>query len=238
MTRQRALGVGAIVAVAILVVMYLVFRDGGASAPEQGAQSSGTGTSQSAGPAVSSAPSKGSSTPAAGSSTSLPSVIGTPTSPPPGTPTNPTVTTTGPVPSDPTDQIPPEATPVAPTATATGADGVAVSVAKVESVDGKAVAPGEISGPAVRLTLRVQNTSGATVDLNNTVVNAYVGAERVPAPTLVEPGGRPFSGSVAPKKSSDGVYLFLIPTASRGDVTVTLDYAASERTLVFRGALT
>lgn len=196
-----------------------------------------SGVSSSTGAATTTGSNTGTPTPGAGSGTATQG-SGIATSPPPGTPTNPVVTTTGTPATDAAKPpIPPEAAPVAPTATATGADRVSVSLAKVESVDGKAVAPGEISGPAVRLTVKINNGASSQLDLGLTVVNAYTGKNKVPAGTVVLPGGRPFAGKLAPGQSADGVYLFVIPKSQRQDVSVAVDYGAGVETMVFRGPL-
>ncbi|GII99194.1 hypothetical protein CLV28_2351 [Sediminihabitans luteus] len=130
-----------------------------------------------------------------------------------------------------------ELDPVEPTDTATGEDGVTAALTKVEAVDGEAVAPGEISGPAVRLTVEVTNGSDEDLDLSGAVVNAYVGPDRAPAGTLTKPGGVPFEGVVAPGESGSAVVLFDIPEEQRGDVTVTVDYRTGTPTVAFRGDL-
>jgi hypothetical protein len=114
---------------------------------------------------------------------------------------------------------------------------VKVSIAKVESVKGVAVAPGEIAGDAVRLTVRVVNGSAAPLDLGLAVVNAYVGPQRTPAGSLMNPGGKPFGGTLAPGGQADGVYLFVVPPAQRDDVTVTVYHAPDQPTTAFRGPL-
>ena len=133
--------------------------------------------------------------------------------------------------------ISPELEPVAPDAVATGDDGVEAVLQEVEQVDGQAVAPGEISGPAVRLTVELTNASPEVLDLGYVVVNAYVGPDRLPAGTLMQPGGRPFGGELAPGESATGVSIFTIPQGDRDDVTVTVDYRPGHSTLAFRGSL-
>lgn len=133
--------------------------------------------------------------------------------------------------------IAPEMAPVAPTDEAEGPDGVVIQLEKIESVDGVAAAPGEIAGPSVRLSVTIRNDSAAPVNLGFAVVNAYIGADRVPAGTLMSPGGKPFGGTILPGESATGVYIFLIPEDQRGDVTVAVDYAPGQPTAVFRGAL-
>lgn len=116
-------------------------------------------------------------------------------------------------------------------------DRVAVSLSRIEAVQGVAFAPGEIAGPALRVTVRLSNDASTLLDLGLVTVNAYIGKDRVPAGTVTKPGGRPFEGELAAGRSADGVYLFVVPVAQRGDVTVTVDYRAGVPTAVFRGAM-
>lgn len=109
-------------------------------------------------------------------------------------------------------------------------------VTKMEAVQGKADGPGEIGGPSVRFTIAISNTTGKTVDLSNTVVNAYYGADSTPAIELRLPGGRTFPSSVKSGSTATGVYLFNIPEASRGKVEVTVDTSVRNPVVAFRGA--
>lgn len=113
--------------------------------------------------------------------------------------------------------------------------GVVVSLPLIESVGGMAVLPGEVSGEALRVTVRVRNNSAAAVSLDTVVVNAYRGADRIPLESIIEPGGRPFAGSVPPGGEATAVYLFTIDVANRSDVTITVDLKAGTPTSVFRG---
>lgn len=133
--------------------------------------------------------------------------------------------------------VAPELEPAAPDQAVQAPDGVTVRLAQVEHVEGEAVAAGETSGPAVRLTVEVTNGTDAPLDLSYAVVNAYTGEDRAPAGRLVQPGGKPFEGELAPGESGTGVVLFSIPDADRDDVTVAVEYAPGTSTVVFRGDL-
>lgn len=133
--------------------------------------------------------------------------------------------------------VPPERPAVAPRRTATASDRVSVSLSRIEAVQGVAYAPGEIAGPALRVTVRLVNNGSTSLDLGLVAVNAYVGKDRVPAGTVTKPGGKPLSGELAKGRSADGVYLFVVPTTQRQDVTVTVDYRADVPTAVFRGPM-
>lgn len=119
------------------------------------------------------------------------------------------------------------------TASPTGS--VSVSVPKVESVTGKPEGVGEIAGPALRFTLRLDNDTSKAIALGSVVVNAYYGADETPAPSLSGPGAKPFGSTVAAGKTATGVYVFSVPKKGRSDVTVEFSYSTDVSTVVFSG---
>ena len=120
--------------------------------------------------------------------------------------------------------------------TATIATSLTASVTKVEAVQGKAIGPGEISGPAVRFTISLTNHTGKAYDLSNAVVNAYYGSADTPANQLERPGGVSFPSSIGVGKTVTGVYVFTIPTAQRSRVQVTVDTSISNPVVAFTGS--
>lgn len=131
--------------------------------------------------------------------------------------------------------IPAELEPVAPSAAVEAPDGMRLALTSIENVDGKAVQPGEVSGPAIRVTITITNNTTSTLNSDLVVVNAYTGKDRRPAGALIRPGGLAFSGPVAAGETTYGIYLFGIPQADRDDVTITVDYRAGSATVVFHG---
>jgi hypothetical protein len=113
--------------------------------------------------------------------------------------------------------------------------GVVVSLENIESVQGVATIPGDVAGPALRLTILVRNGGSADVSLDTVVVNGYRDSDRTPLESLVEPGGKPFGGTVAPGGEAQGVYIFRVGSSQRADVTFTVDLHAGEPASVFRG---
>lgn len=152
-----------------------------------------------------------------------------------------TVTTTGPgksaSPSKPTTAPIPEMTPTKPNVEVTQENDVAVSLTKIESVQGEARLPGEIAGPAIRVTVRVRNGSSTALDVGNVRVNAYYGNDQTPAGVLTAPGGKPFEGKIAPRTEAEGVYLFAIPISERNSVRITVDTTAGVPVAVFTGRM-
>ena len=146
-------------------------------------------------------------------------------------------TTTPAVASDSTDKAGSELEPVPPEAVVEAPGGLEVTLVTLEAVEGKAVAGGEISGPAVRATVSIMNKGTEATDLEYVVVNAYTGSDRAPTGTVMQPGGAPFSGSLDPGETSEGVYLFSIAEADRSDVVITVDHRLGQPVVVFQGDL-
>lgn len=161
-----------------------------------------------------------------GSASPVPGSAGTATGP--GKSASPSKTATAPI---------PEMTPTKPNAEVTQENDVLVSLAKVESVQGEARLPGEIAGPAIRVTVHVKNGSSKALNIGNVRVTAYYGSDQTPAGILTAPGGKQFDGTLAPRGEADGVYLFAIPTADRDNVRITVDTAAGVPVAVFAGRM-
>lgn len=113
--------------------------------------------------------------------------------------------------------------------------GVTVSIASLEAVEGEPRGPGEVAGPALRVGVAIQNSTGEALDLRGAVVNLYYGVDQSPAATVNGPGGAPFPGTVASGESAVSTTIFTVPLAGRGDVRITLDLSASMPTTVFVG---
>ncbi|QHT54779.1 hypothetical protein GXP71_00805 [Cellulomonas sp. H30R-01] len=162
-------------------------------------------------------------------------------------PATPVETPTAPAPGEPgggaTDDADPAApfTPVTEPAVALDqpaafASGVTAELTKVESVAGEAQGPGEVAGPAVRVTVRLTNGTAAAVPLTQAVVNVYAGQDLAPGEPLSGPGGRPFTGSVPPGATATGVYVFNVPADQRDRLQVTVSYDPTVTTVLFEGA--
>ena len=118
-----------------------------------------------------------------------------------------------------------------------GEDGVRLAITSIESVQGQAVQAGEVGGPALRVTVTVTNGGEGTLDASHIVVNGYYGADRRPAPSLIQPGGVPFFGTLSAGQSTYGIYVLTIPTDQRANVWISVDYRVSAPVVVFRGAV-
>jgi len=189
------------------------------------------------------AASNGASPIAPGSSanpTPSPRSTATPTAMPSPTPsTTATPPAATPTPTDATviEPAPPAAQePVPLTDSAAAVPGVVFSVGTLDAVDGVARGPGEVGGPSLRFTVTVRNDTADTVSLTSTVVNLFFGAELNPATELTASGGAPFSESVAPGATQQGVFVFAVPTDQRDQVRIAVDYTVGVPIVLFEGA--
>lgn len=114
--------------------------------------------------------------------------------------------------------------------------GLSARLTIIEPVAGVATLPGEVGGPALRVTVEVTNGTAGAVDLSGAVVNLYYGADMVPTLGLIEPGQQPFPASVAAGGVASGRLIFLVPADSRDHITVEVDVAAQSPVVLFAGA--
>lgn len=172
------------------------------------------------------------------STTTAPPVVAAPTAPTPA-PTPETTPETTPEPTGPTgdvDDPPPSRPAVALDAAAEVGDGVSASLVSLDAIEGTATGPGNIAGPALRITVRIENGTDEPVSLGGVVVDLASGRDLVPASPLDDPSAAPFAGTVAPGEHADGVYVFTIPEEDRGSVTVSVGYQAGAPLMVFTGS--
>ncbi|MGY1718127.1 MULTISPECIES: hypothetical protein [unclassified Blastococcus] len=144
-----------------------------------------------------------------------------------------------PEPTGPTEDVdaPPPSLPEVPLdAPAPVGNGIVATLPSLEAIEGTAVGPGNIAGPALRVTVRIENGTSAAVSLSGVAVNLYYGPDRAPASPLDDPSQRPFTGMVAAGASADGVYVFTVPADARDSVTVEVGYQAGAPLLLFTGA--
>ena len=148
-------------------------------------------------------------------------------------PPPPTPTPTGPTSN--VDELPAALPEVALDAPAAVGNGVVATLPSIESIQGTAVGPGNIAGPALRVTVRIENGTDEPVWLDGVAVNLYTGEDRSPASPLDDPSRRPFTGQIAPGQSGEGVYVFSVPTDARDLVTIEVGYQAGAPLLLFTG---
>jgi len=119
-------------------------------------------------------------------------------------------------------------------ATADFGDRVTAALAGTTPFTAEGSQVGEVSGPAVRVTVRITNGSGAPIELDAVTVNAYYGAGSTPAPPFgSDASSTPFSGTLAPGASADGSYAFSVPEADQGTLVVSVGRVPGQPIVVF-----
>lgn len=114
--------------------------------------------------------------------------------------------------------------------------GVSVRLVSIESVTGEAVLPGEVTGPALRVTVEARNSTDARIETPAVVVNLYYGPERIAGNPFMQPGGKPFPPSVPADGTSRGVFVFDVPESERNDLLIEVDLLFESTVVLFEGA--
>jgi hypothetical protein len=149
-------------------------------------------------------------------------------------PNPPTPTPTGP--TENVDALPSAAAEVPLDSPAAVGNGVVATLTKIEAIQGTANGPGNVAGPAIRVTVHVENGTSAPITLAGAAINMYYGADDSPASPLDDASARPFGiDMIAPGDSADGVYVFTVPEYQRDKVTVEVGYEAGAPLLLFSG---
>lgn len=212
--RRRRWVIGAVAGVAVVVAAAVIIGSRGGAEPG----GSPTATPRAADTSASATPTPGATTTAG----PTPTDGATPTGGPAPQPTQ--TWEPGPV----EDPIPIEEE------AALAAD-VTARVAELEAVEGTAIGPGQIAGPALRVTLELTNGTAETIPLNAALVQLYYGEDAVPGDPLSGPGVNEFSGTLAPGKSATGVYVIAVPEDQRDVVQITFGYEPAGTVVAFEG---
>lgn len=103
-------------------------------------------------------------------------------------------------------------------------DGVSLEVTGIEQGEVTDQGPGVVGGPKTAFNLVFTNGSKKPVDLNQVVVTAVYGDPGRLAHPVYDSKSRDFAGRVAPGKVAKARYVFSIPPAQLGNVTVHVDF--------------
>ncbi|WP_243076169.1 hypothetical protein [Microbacterium sp. SS28] len=119
---------------------------------------------------------------------------------------------------------------------ATAADDIVVEVTSVAAVTAGREVPGERSGPAIAVSVRITNNGGQPVDTSGSNVNlTYGGDTRIPAAAVTGDETTAWPASVPPGESATAIFVFSVPQVSSGDIRVIVDLLATEPDVVFTG---
>jgi hypothetical protein len=138
-------------------------------------------------------------------------------------------------PTDDADELPPSQDPV-PLDASTQVGEVTVRLRSLEAIEGAATGPGDVAGPALRATVRLENGTGDPLDLLGVSVVMSYGADALPASPLGDPSVAAFAGTLEPGGVAEGVYVFSVPAEAREAVTVSVGYQPGAPYAVFTGA--
>ena len=146
---------------------------------------------------------------------------------------SPTGSPTPAVSTAPPKKLSPEASLTQPAKLSAGGD---VRITSIEGVTSKAEIPGEVAGPAIRVTLKITAGSEA-IDPGRVVVNAYFGDAKTPAIAASGPGVKVVSGKLKAGASANTVLVFNVPRAERDNVVIEFIYPGSLKSLKFQGSV-
>ena len=117
-----------------------------------------------------------------------------------------------------------------PSSTGTGLTATLISVSAIEA---KAQIPGEITGPALAITIEISNTGRRSADLGSVAVS-LLDSDEAPGAEMTAAPAEPLTGRVAAKAKVRGVYVFRVPEDKRRPVTVSVSIGDAP-VLVFTG---
>ena len=111
---------------------------------------------------------------------------------------------------------------------------ISAKLTEVKAIDAQAKVPGEISGPAVAITVEISNDSPNAIGLDSVSVDVQ-GAGGVPTSPITTDPASPLSGVLAPGEKKTGVYVFTMPADVRNGASVTVLYSADAPVALFTG---
>jgi len=113
---------------------------------------------------------------------------------------------------------------------------VSAQILSARSMTAQARGPGEVSGPAVALSIRLVNGSSKALGLTDVVVDVQDAAGTPGVPMSADPA-RPFSGSLAAGAQADAVYVFGLPADHRSPISVSVSYSTEAPIVLFVGVV-
>ncbi|WP_169923673.1 hypothetical protein [Propionicimonas paludicola] len=116
------------------------------------------------------------------------------------------------------------------------ANPVAVSLTKLVRLQVEGKGPGEISGPAVAVTVRIRNQATSPLDLDHVIVNLLDATGQLATPMTADPAA-PFHGQLAAGADQSAVYVFSVTKDALRPVQISVTYNVEEPTVLFKGNL-
>jgi len=114
--------------------------------------------------------------------------------------------------------------------------GVVAEVTSLEATTAGNDVPGEPSGPAIQVTVRLTNDSDGSIDTTGSNVTlTYGGDDRLPAVGLAGDAAVIWPDSIPAGGHADAVFLFAVPPVPEGDIRVIVDILAAAPNVIFVG---
>lgn len=111
-------------------------------------------------------------------------------------------------------------------------DGTSVEVVSIEPVSVAAQGPGDVQGPALAVTVEIDNGGDKPMSLDGVAVSVSHANEQQASPVLGPPAA-PVTGTLAAGDRATGVYVFRVPEQDRSSVAVTVTHGESRRVVPF-----
>lgn len=124
--------------------------------------------------------------------------------------------------------------PVALDKSAQAEEGVDVALTAVEAITADAQGPGEVSGPALAITVSIKNSTSSQVSLLNTAVT-LTASDGSPGSSMTATPATQFPSAVAAGKTATAVVVFAVAKNKRDPVTIEVSVDPRMPTAVFRG---
>ena len=112
--------------------------------------------------------------------------------------------------------------------------GLSLRLRDITPVTAAAQVPGEVGGPALKVTIEARNRTAKAIAVDRLVVFVTYGKDRTPASALSK-GAKPLAGSVRSRASRDGSYIFTVPRDERELVRVEVSSSGKAATVAFEG---
>ena len=112
-------------------------------------------------------------------------------------------------------------------------DKVTAQITSLTEVTATGTLPGEVSGSAAQVDLKITNNTSAEISLDGIAVNAYYGAADTPAPPYAQAADQKFPSTLAAGARATARFLFRIEAGSVNTVTVTVSGSAGSPIIVF-----
>ncbi|MGS0685682.1 DUF4352 domain-containing protein [Nakamurella sp. GG22] len=111
---------------------------------------------------------------------------------------------------------------------------VSAAITTVSAVTATGVGPGQITGPAVAVTVKITNDSAEAVSLDSVFVNLNDSTGAPGQPSTSSPAA-PLTGELAPGATAQGVYVFGVPESARKPVTILVSNTMAAKVVSFVG---